>query len=349
MPGQQFYNITIMKNIFQHLFLLGASCMVILAASCDHETAIFDGPNLVDRFGDFTVLEPLMLDRTTVDFSAGETVIMTAKFNKTVAFDVVITGMESGAQRIIQDFASELTEENATWTGRTTTLPLFREENCLVELIIPEEDSLTLTAEVEVVGRRTYEGSVYTDFETDPLDNIFFGNFEFELTNNTGRRTDGTAAEGDTYYYFEGTDDVVANFFTGLIDIKATITGETYAPVPTTIPEDLFFNCFISADGGPHGIAVIQIVWDSNGSGEFEDGADAAIPIGDVPLNWVGWQQISVSLGEGGLGMTEEQVSKIVNIRVLLISDMNSQPDPPLQVDFGLDYLTFTAGKPLEL
>lgn len=321
--------------------------MAILAASCDHETDIFDGPNLVDRFGDFTVLEPLMLDRTTVDFSSGETVAMTAKFNKTVAYDIVITGMESGAQRIIQDFASELTGENATWTGRTTNLPFFREENCLVELIVPEEDSLTLTAEVEVVGRRAYEGSLYTDFETDPLDDIFFGNFEFELTNNTGRRDDGNAAEGNFYYLFEGTDDVVANFFCGLIDIKASITGQTYAPVPTTIPEDLFFNCFVYADGGPHGIAVIQIVWDSNGSGAFEDGTDAAIPIGDLPLNWVGWQQVSVNLSE--LGMTEEQVSKIVNIRALLISDMNSQPNPPLQVDYGLDYLTFTAGKPLEL
>lgn len=336
-----------MKNRLTQLFLFGACCIAILAASCEHETDTFDGPNLVDRFGDFTVLEPLMLNRTTVDFAAGETVIMTARFNKTVNFDIVITGMESGAQRIIQDFASELTEENATWTGRTTTLPLFREENCLVELIVPDEDSLTLTADVEVVGSRIYEGSVYTDFETDPLDDIFFGNFEFELTNNTGRRTDGNAAEGNTYYYFEGTDDVVPNFFCGLIDIKASITGQTYAPLPTTIPEDLFFNCFVSADGGLHGIAVIQIAWDSNDSGVFEEDGDTFVPIGDLPLNWVGWRQISVNLAD--LGMTEEQVSKIVNIRAVLISDMNSQPNPPLQVDYGLDYLTFTAGKPLEL
>lgn len=74
---------------------------------------------------------------------------------------------------------------------------------------------------------------------------------------------------------------------------------------------------------------------------------DQAFPIGDVPLNFVGWRHINLSLGS--IGMTEQQVSRIVAIRALLISDMNSQPTPPLQVDYRLDFITFTNGKPLEL
>ncbi len=335
----------IMKIISKYQLLL-LLCGLFFAA-CEHETDTFDGPNLIDRFGEFALIEPLTLNRSTVDFGAGENVVLMAKFNKRINFTAVITGNESGAVKIIEGFDSELSSANAVWRGRTTELPFFRQENCTIELIIPEADSLTFTEQVEVVGTTTYEGSLYTGFEEEPSDNIFFGNFEFEFTANTRRTNDGGAAEGDWYYYFEGTDNVVANFFTGLIDIKSSITGETYAPVPTTVPEDLYFNCFISADAGPHGIAVIQIVVDSNDSGEFEDGQDTAIPIGDVNLDFIGWQHIFVNLGE--LGMTEEQVGKIVNIRALLISNMNTQPNPPLQVDYGLDFLIFTDGGPLEL
>ena len=49
------------------------------------------------------------------------------------------------------------------------------------------------------------------------------------------------------------------------------------------------------------------------------------------------------------VGMTEEQVQKIVAIRGLLISDMNSQPSPSLDVRYGWDYLTFTDGQELQL
>jgi hypothetical protein len=335
-----------MKNsIITFLFL---SLLVTVFSACDHDTDQFDGPNLVDRFGEFQLLEPLMIDRTTVNFSAGEDVRMTALFNKRVNFTVQLTGTESGAVKLITGFDSKLDATNAIWKGGTTELPFFREELVEVELIIPEAGPLNQTGTVEIVGTKVYEGSLFTDFETPPGTNIFFGNFEFELNNNTGRRNDGLAAQGSWYYNFEGTDNVVPNFFAGLIDIKSTITGNAYAPIPTTVPEDLYFNFFLYADGGPHGIAVIQFVYDSNNSGAFEDGQDATFQIaGDYPLNWVGWRQFSHTMAD--VGMTEEQVSKIVAIRVLLISDMNSQPNPPLQVDFGIDYLTFTAGKALEL
>ncbi len=330
-----------------NIFALFVVFLLVLGTGCDHDTEQFDGPFLVDRFGDFSVLEDLAISRTTVDFSAGETVTFTARFNKSVEWIVQITGMQSGAVKRIEGFDNELVVDNATWEGGTTDLPLFTNELCMVELIVPEEENFTQSGEVEVVGTKTYEGNLFTSFETDPGDNIFFGNFEFELTGNSGRRNDMPAGQGEFYYLFEGTDNVVPNFFVGLADIKSSISGSTYAELPTSVPEDLYFNVFMYADGGPHGIAVIQFIYDSNDSGEFEEGTDQAFPLGDVNLNWTGWRHISKTMSE--VGMTEEQVQKIVAIRVLLISDMNSQPNPPLQVDFGIDFLTFTANQPLEL
>lgn len=322
--------------------------VLLTLSSCQHDTDAFDGPALVDRFGDFSFLDNFSSNRSSVDFAAGETVVFSARFNKRVNFVVRITGTESGAVREITGFDSELNASNATWSGGTSQLPFFREEMCTAELLVPEEEADIQTLDIEVTGRKVYEGSLVTGFEQPPLNHIELGNFEFEFSNNTGRRNDGNAAEGDWYYYLEGTDNVVPNFFVGMIIIKPSIVGETYFPVPTTSPEDLYFNAFIQHDASPHTIAVIQFMYDTNNSGAFEDGIDAGFQIsGDYPLNWVGWRHINHPMS--ALGMTEAQVSKIVAIRVLLISNNNTQPNPPLPVNFGIDFLTFTAGAPLAL
>lgn len=331
---------------FQLLPLLIGLFLMTCLAGCDHETDTYDGPFLVDRFGEFKVLEDLALSRSIVDFSKGESVVFTARFNKRVDWEIIITGTRSGAVKRITGFDNTLTAGNAAWVGGATELPLFGKEPCTVELLVAEA-GLSQTDAVEITGTKVYEGAVFTDFETAPGDKIFYGNFEFELTNNSGRRNNMPAGQGEYYYLLQGKDNVVPNFFVGLIDIKASITGQTYAPLPTTVPEDLYFNAFIRHNGEPHAIAVLQFIYDSNNTGLFEDGQDQVFPLGDIPLNWTGWRHTSKKMSE--VGMTQQQLEKLVAIRVLLISDKNSQPNPPLQVEFGIDFLTFTAGKPLEL
>ena len=145
--------------------------------------------------------------------------------------------------------------------GTTTSLPFFKTEEVIVDLIIPEEDSLTVSVELEVTGTRTYEGSLVTGFETDPGASLFTGNFEFELTGETGIRDNSflPAAEGDNFFFFEGTDGVVTNFFVGLIRIFPSINGEQYFSLPTTVPDQLYFNSFLYGDLTPNTIAVISV------------------------------------------------------------------------------------------
>jgi hypothetical protein len=322
----------------------------LLVTSCDHETDTFDGPSLVDRFGPFNVTTDLEASRSTVDFANGEEVVFTAQFNKNVNWVLEITGMESGSVKRIEGFSRTIDASNATWDGGTTVLPLFGAEVCTAVLTVPEEPSYTGTATVETVSRKSYAdaGVLFTDFETALGPDAFIGNFEFEFTAQTGRQTDNPA-EGDTYFLLEGTDNVVPNFFVGLVDISATVTGETYVQVPTTVPEDLYFNCFLYSDAGPHGLAIIDFIIDSNDSGEFEDGQDAAVRVStDYNLaTWEGWRKISHPMSE--TGVTQAQLEKLVAIRLLLISDLNAQPDPPLQVDYGIDFMIFTSGGPLVL
>ena len=94
-----------MKNISLYTIL---SLFILVGLGCDHETDFFDGPNLEDRFGEFNLLEDLAVNRTTVDFSAGEDVRMTARFNKNVDFIIRITGLESGAVKVSEGFDKQI-------------------------------------------------------------------------------------------------------------------------------------------------------------------------------------------------------------------------------------------------
>ncbi|MDX1545768.1 MAG: hypothetical protein R3247_02200 [Rhodothermales bacterium] len=317
-----------------------ALCLVVVG--CDHATD-FEGPRLIDRFGDFTLLEPLAASQGTVDFAGGESVAFTARFNKQVNWVVEITGQQSGAVKRLEGFSAELTADNARWNGGTTELPFFKAEEVEAALFVPEEDADTTRATLTVTAPRTYPGIVVADFEGG--DEIAVGNFEFELDAASGPSAEVPPAEGDAFYLFRGTDDVVPNFFVGLIDI--TPSDGSFFPVPTTVPEDLYFNMFLYSFDVPHTIAVVQLIVDANGSGAFEDGEDDVFPFGDLPVDWEGWQHFFKPLSE--LGMSQAQAQEIVAVRVLLISNNNTQPTPPRPVEYGIDFITFTAGAPLQL
>ena len=333
------------KNVF---FAFVAAFVLFGFTGCDHETDEFDGPDLVDRFGAFEVLTPFAASADSVDFPADGALTFTGEFNKSVNWVIRITGNESGAVQIIEGFSEKINAQNAAWSGGTTQLPLFKAETATVSVSVPEELGYGDTLSVEVLAPKAYSGSLLTDFEAAPGANIVFGNFEFELTNESGRINDGTAAQGDFYYNFRGTDGVVTNFFVGLINILPGIAGQTYVPLPTTNPENVYFNCFIKHDLSPHTIAVIQFAFDTNNNGVYNDGTDQTFQVaGDFPLFHDGWRHFHHPMSE--TGMTSAQLEKIVAVRVLLISDNNSQPSPPLEVGFGIDFITFTQGGPLVL
>ena len=317
----------------------------LAAAGCDHVTEP-DGPNLIDRFGDFALLDSLMASQAAVDFAAGEVVTFEARFNKQVNWVIEITGDSSGAVKRLEGFSAEITPENARWSGGTTELPLFKDETVTAALFVPAEASDTSRTAVEVLTPRAYPGIVVADFEGG--EPIVVTNPEFEFDFN-GITAEVPPAQGDGFYLLRGTDDVVAgNFFVGLITIRPTV-GD-YFEVPTTIAEDLYFNCFLRGFGTPNTIAVVEL--------EVE-GVSAPVPLGtDVEfpnlgiVDFEGWQlysEAATSFGQFGAGLTDEQIQRITGVRVVLISDNNNQTTPPSQVEYGIDYITFTAGGPLEL
>lgn len=335
-----------------HGLIRGLALVVMLSFAvlgCDHATDP-EGPGLVDLFGPFELRAPLGASTETVDFAGGESVVFTAEFSKRVNWVIEITGQESGAVKRLEGFTSELSADiqSARWRGGTTELPLFKDEIVEAALFVPEEDSDTTRVTLEVLTPRLYPGNIVTDFEEDSGTDILLGNFEFEFDlQDTGLSAEVPPAQGDFFYLLRSTGGptVADPFFIGLIAI--TNSDESYLAVPTTNPENLYFNAFLHSFGTPNTIAVVQLGIDSNGNGTYEPtGGDASISIIDQPVDWEGWQAFGIPVSE--VGITQEQVSQLIAVRVLLISDNSGQPNPPLPVDFGIDYITFTSGGPLE-
>jgi hypothetical protein len=324
-------------------------CLALAAGvalvGCDHATD-FEGPRLIDRFGDFALLDTLEASREAVDFAGGEDVFFTARFNKQVNWVVEIVGQQSGAVKRIEGFSAEVGEENARWLGGTTELPLFKEEPVEASLFVPDEESDTTRATIEVLAPRAYPGEVITGFEDDDEAELFLGNFEFELDAASGLSTEVPAAEGDAFYLLRGTDTVVDNFFVGLVQITSS-SESGYFAVPTSAPEDLFFNAFLYNFGSDNTIVILEVIADANGNGRFDDGTDTVFSSGDIVLEEPGWVPFSRSIAE--FGLSQAQAQEVVAVRAVLISNNNTQPSPRLPVDFGIDYLTFTEGGPLQL
>ncbi|MEL6610735.1 MAG: hypothetical protein AAFQ53_01465 [Bacteroidota bacterium] len=326
------------------------ACVLTLAA-CDHATDGIDGPFLVDRFGEFTLVEPLSAVQAEVDFAGGQTLAFEAAFNKQSNWVIEITGQESGAVKRIEGFSREIDDRVATWNGSTSVLPFFRAEPVEAKLLIDGavlEESPPVT--VDVTSARVYPGEEVTGFEEDDPATLVLGNFEFEFDlTATGPSSEIPAAEGESFYLLRSTGGptVADPFFIGLTSIFPAADGPDYFSVPTTIPEDLFFNAALYSFGTPNTIAVVQVGVDSNGNGVYNDGIDAVVSVIDQPVDWQGWQLFSIPFSD--TNFTQEQLETIVAVRVLLISDNNGQPNPPLPVDYGIDFITFTAGGPLEL
>lgn len=332
-------------------YLIAVFLTAAVLTGCEHDDTPED-PNLIDRFGPFRVDENLSADRESVDFSQGQTVTFTAEFNKNVDWVIRIEGLESGAVKRIEGFDRLVGPNNAVWDGGTTDLPFFKEENCLVTFRVPEEPEFGDTLEISVEGLKAYGGSLLSDFEDAPGSNIIVRDFQFELNlGETGRRDANVIppAQGDFSLVITGSDNA-QDPFVGLIEVYAALSGNTYMQLPSNVPGSTYFNCFIYSDGRPHAIAILDLVIDSNDNGVFNEDQDALYSTGPIPVTWTGWRQYSLSLAD--FGISESEMDRILLSRVVLINDIANNPNdtgPPDEIQFGVDFMTFTQGGPLQL
>jgi hypothetical protein len=308
----------------------------------------FDGPSLVDIFGEFSVLTPFAVNTNNVNFAEGGSVVFTALFSKQVNWTVTITGEQSGAQRIISGFSNELTGSNARWNGSTTNLPMFRAENCTATLTIAGEEA-SFTETITIEAAKVNNGLLLADFEDGfPAEwNTFVqsgANMSFVVTDTEA------AGQGSRYYDMGG--EVNWDYLIGLFDIPGAAYGDEATFPLSPNPGNVYFNTLLYNPAGiNNAITLIQFREDDNMNGTYEAGEDMwSIEItGQEP----GWQLISrrysdiPTLVNGqpspALGNGIYEPHKLIQVSVLFLAN----PVTGYSQNY-IDYLIFTENAPLQ-
>lgn len=316
--------------------------------SCERDIEEPEGPSIEDLFGEFSVLQEFAIDNKTIDLAAGESTFFTAQFSKTVDWQIVIEGQQTGGIKVIEGTSNFIDASNSIWNGTTTQIPMFSSEMCDVELIISNENT-SFADELEVQNNIQHEGYVVADFEdgVNPNWTGFVqagGDMSFFITD------DRPAGQGNSYYDMGGLVDW--DYLIGLIDFPADAYGaETFDLNPNG--EQLYFNVFLYND--PlimNEIVLFQFREDDNGDGNFTESNEDLYAFELTDLE-PGWQHISVKYSDlanlvngqpsqpNGNGV--HNPDKLHKISVLMLADPATGYSQVL-----MDYLIFTENAPLQ-
>lgn len=316
--------------------------------SCRKDSEFFDGPSLNDIYGEFSLLTDFDITNRHVDFAAGQTTSFTAEFSKSVEWQIKITGLTSGGVKYLSGISNMLDNTNSIWNGSTSNLPMFRAEDCAVELTFQNETD-TLRDTLEVVSPKTNNGLLLSDFESgwNPGWSSFVqsgADMSFVITNDT------VAAQGDMYYDMGGAVDW--DYLIGLIDIPGSAYGAPHFALNNN-PDQVFFNVLLDNPPGiTNSIVLFQFREDDNGDGVYSDGAEDMFSI-QVTMTETGWQLISSNYSDlttlingapaDPIGNGIHEPDKLIQVSVLMLANPATGYSQAL-----MDYMIFTEGKALE-
>lgn len=319
---------------------------LLILSGCKTEDE-FDGPSLNDLYGQFTVVQGLTATNYDIDFSAGESTTFEATFSKNIAWTLQIQGLQSGAVKKIEGFSNLLNTDNATWNGTTTDLPMFKAEECAVQLTFQNETD-TLRDTVSVSAARINEGFLISDFEsgTNPGWNSFVqsgANMSFAV------QSAEQAAQGNNYFNIGGI--VNWDWLIGLINMPATAYGAAHYPLSEN-PEIEYFNTMIyKPEELSNGIMLFQFMEDDNLDGVYTQGSEDMFSI-EVHMDKNGWGQYGIQYADlatlingqpsTDIGNGVREPHKLYQISALFLANPASG-----YANAYLDYIIFTQNGPL--
>lgn len=335
-----------MKNIFNTFAIL---LLLTSFISCRKNTTEFDGPSINDIFSNFKLLENFKADRDSVNFTAGQKVIFTARFNKVVNWTITIKGATSKSVKEIKGTAKTIDASNATWDGSTSQFPMFTTENCTATLTI-EDVTDTFTVSEKIIGTKKIDGFIVADFESGLKPGwVRFAqsgaNMDFQI------KTDSLAPEGKKYMNMAGT--VNWDWLIGLLDFPATAYGTAKTFPLNTNPETVYFNCLVYGVPSVNpSLVLFQFREDENGDGIVNANTDDEYDY-QINVDWVGWKLISVKYKDMGYlvngapatpkGNGLHNPDKISKISMLHLANPNDG-----FASSKLDLIVFTENAPLQ-
>jgi hypothetical protein len=328
----------------KRVFAIGL--IVLVFVSCRKQDALdFEGPDLNDLHGPFTIIKELTLSRPEVDFAGNQTLAFYAELSKRSPWVIEITGAVSGAKRVFTGTDRIINESNALWSGGADRFPGFGIEKTYIRLSFPQEaDAPVFQDSVMVLSQKIDQGVLITSFESG-------------LGTNWTRFNQSTVAgniicnvnvpKGNCQYGWNGT--VGWDWAIGSVTIKPDQGTFNLQPSATNLYFNLAFRALENV--GPEN-SFIQIWFDEddNGDGVFNPNSEDRFMFEYWSKN-TDWDLISLKYADlqfnadgskvevKGNGLPEP--SKLVSINVFFLANPANGNARAL-----VDHLIFTTNEP---
>lgn len=321
--------------------------VILFASSCRKEDENnFDGPNLNDLFGPFSIIDDIKINKNTANFPLDDELYFSGELSKNTTWIISITGEITGAKRTITGSDRILSINNAAWDGGANTFPGFGLENAFIEISFPKEDgSPILYDTVSITNTKIDDGILITSFENGEGSNWS----KFNQTTVTGQIecSTGESAKGNCHYSFSGL--VPWDWAIGSVMIKPN-SGTFGLPATAS---NLYFNmAFKPIENTGIGNTFVQFWFDEddNGDGVFDESTEDRF-IYEYWYEKGGWNLISYKYSDiqfdedgnqvstNGNGLPEP--SKLISINVFYLANRDNGNAKAL-----IDHLIFTTNKP---
>ena len=270
--------------------LIISLCLLFLIYSCTKKD--FEGPSIEILYGDFELIEPLIITNKNPSFSNNEKVGFHCEFNKPTQWKISIIGLTTSATREISGFSNLIDSNLIIWNGGPSQAPFFSEEFCAIELTFENEID-TLRDTISVVSSKTYENGVWVE----NFDDGFPENSLVYYNNDGGGMTfyieNDEPLLGDSYFKMGGR--VNWDWSLGNLDIPLEINNVSLTS------ENLYINLGILSDLQElHTGQFINILiseetntpFNDNPNNNASDLFESTMEVYKmkVPVDWDGWQ-----------------------------------------------------------
>lgn len=324
--------------------------LLALLTACERDTS-FEGPALIDVYGEFAILENFAASADNIDFSGSAVFHFTAKFSRLSEWKIEISGDGNSAMHVIEGRSNILDASNSSWDGLSGSFPSFQAGKCTAKLII-ESDSFEQTTNFTITGKSEPQGIVVADFENGIQSGwktfIQSGaNMSFVI------RDTGVVPHANHYYDMGGTVDW--DWLIGMIEFPASAHSANGFELSDNASQ-VYFNAIIRKKAGlDNGIVLFQFREDENQDGNFTEANEDmyAVELKGEALN-ENWTIFSikyedlVALVNGN--PADPNGNKIHNPDMLhMISCLFLANPASGYSQADMDYIIFTEGAPLRL
>lgn len=292
-----------------------------------------------------------------IDFSKKDSVVkINADFSHEVNWDLKIVGRTSKA---VKRYSGKSNKINIRWLGNPDSLLFFKNEVCDVVLAI---NCVKIENKYFTINKATdfsNIGFLLTDFDGNGLynkKNLGFLTGEWQKYGENGDGSDIIATidvlpintpsyQGGNYFYQKATNGEGGYYACG----SQTSQKDIAKPIPPTnttnpcfqnnfpgitSPDSIYVNFFLNVNGNNQSSVVPY----------FKIGAT----IYNLTINpdWTGWKYLTYKLSDFKASSTGKPATNITLISFWGF-DLQSKDKGPQTVEFAVDFILFTKGKPL--